>query len=164
MLFKVLPTKINSEATVCHVLVSGALCLGEFSNGCVKQPPWLCPLPAEDISNCALGLSLLGLCSGAGRSLCWSWAVPARFTAMVARLWSVTTYVVVLNVDSKVSNGMDYTRLIDMELKVVKRLSAALWETACVRLCDGLLKKCWMPSVQTDTAGGDPSVGVVAVL
>lgn len=45
---------------------------------------------------------------------------------MVARLWSVTTYVVVLNVDSKVSNGMDYTRPIDMELKVVKRLSAAL--------------------------------------
>lgn len=38
----------------------------------------------------------------------------------------MTTYVVVLNVDSKVSNGMDYTRLIDMELKVVKRLSAAL--------------------------------------
>lgn len=41
MLFRILPKEINSEATVCHVVLSGGLGLGEFSKsvGCVQQPP-----------------------------------------------------------------------------------------------------------------------------
>lgn len=75
--------------------------------------PDCCSLLARDISDPALGLSLLVLCSLAGNVTVLELAFPGQyqpgFAAVVARLWSVKAHAVVLSIDSKVNNGMNYT-------------------------------------------------------
>lgn len=53
MLFKILYKVINSEASVCHVVLSNELC-----HDACDSPPVHCPLLAWDISDHALGLPL----------------------------------------------------------------------------------------------------------
>lgn len=80
MLFKIVYKVINSEAIVCHVVLSNELC-----HGASDSPPDHCSLLAWDISDHALGLplsvSFFALRSATVNATILeglSWAVPVR--------------------------------------------------------------------------------------
>lgn len=87
-------------------------------HGVCEGLPVHCPLLAQNISDHALGLSLdmssFALCSGAVNvtvsELFFPRLYQQDFTAMIARLWSIKTHVVLFNIEPKVNNAMNYTR------------------------------------------------------
>lgn len=147
MLFRILPKEINSEATVCHVALSGGLCLGEFSTsmGCAQQPSCLlfpscsgyfrsCP---GSVIACPLPPCWERHCIGAGLP----WAVPARLCSRGGQIMVCKSTRLSWALIPKLIMVWIIQGPINVELKVVKRVSTALWKIDCVRLCDGLLKK-----------------------